>query len=383
VSAGTNVPRFDYNQTTLAPLGLLIEDARTNVIRNPRCEGAVPGTPGTMPTNWSAPATAPIAPQVVGSGTENGIPYVDVRFSGTTSGVTNLSILTEGTTVSAATVGQTWSASAYVRLVGGSLGSPVQPLQINIIERSAVGVNLASGVTILSPVPTGAALSSQRYRVTYTLVQATVAFVTTGLFIQYGAGEVVDFTIRVGAPQLELGPMITSNILPPVGAPAATTRAVDACTVPITMSGSVGTIYCQFMFPYSFTTAPSVGAKIDDGTGSANGLELRTANAHTVYASDAVINSTALVNINVATYGSVSAGATLKQAIAYSTGNSRAAGGGTLGTASTTAFSAGTFNRLVIGNNSTGNRTMNGYVQAVRLYSGIRLIDSNLQNITS
>ena len=43
---GADTPRF-----TGSAQRLLIEGQRTNSIRNPRCEGAVAGTPGTAPTN--------------------------------------------------------------------------------------------------------------------------------------------------------------------------------------------------------------------------------------------------------------------------------------------------------------------------------------------
>jgi len=51
-SAAIDAPRFDYNPSTLVAQGLLIEEARTNSIRNNTMVGAAAGTPGTNPTNW-------------------------------------------------------------------------------------------------------------------------------------------------------------------------------------------------------------------------------------------------------------------------------------------------------------------------------------------
>lgn len=46
--------------------------------------GAAAGTPGAMPINWSvAGLLNGITRSIVGTGTENGIPYVDIRFAGT------------------------------------------------------------------------------------------------------------------------------------------------------------------------------------------------------------------------------------------------------------------------------------------------------------
>src|SRR3954464_10592323 len=52
-AAATNVPRLDWDPVTLQPRGLLVEEARTNGIRNNSMTGAVVGTPGTLPTNWA------------------------------------------------------------------------------------------------------------------------------------------------------------------------------------------------------------------------------------------------------------------------------------------------------------------------------------------
>lgn len=48
-----DLPRFDYNPTTLAPVGLLVEAAATNLYTNSNLSGGVSGTPGTAPTGWT------------------------------------------------------------------------------------------------------------------------------------------------------------------------------------------------------------------------------------------------------------------------------------------------------------------------------------------
>jgi hypothetical protein len=73
-SFASNLPRIT-NQ------GLLVEEARTNSIRNNSMQGAVAGTPGTLPTNWSESRAAGLTQTVVGTGTQNGIDYIDIRLN--------------------------------------------------------------------------------------------------------------------------------------------------------------------------------------------------------------------------------------------------------------------------------------------------------------
>lgn len=58
-TAATNVPRFDNNPSSLAPLGLTLEQVSTNQIRNNTSVGAVVGVPGTnLVTNGTFTGTS-------------------------------------------------------------------------------------------------------------------------------------------------------------------------------------------------------------------------------------------------------------------------------------------------------------------------------------
>ena len=233
VQHGTDVPRFARDPATLASLGLLVEPSRTNGVRNPRGEGASAGTPGTPPTNWTVGAGSGIASSIVGTGTESGIPYLDVRFQGTATATANLTVVFEGPTTIAAVSGQAWTASGFVRLIAGAFGGTQQAPQWIIQEYNSGGSNLAQQVLVLSPAPTGAALATQRRPFTATLGNALTAFTSFLFFVQYGIGASCDFTLRIGLPQMELGGFATSPILPPAASPAASTRAADDLTLPL------------------------------------------------------------------------------------------------------------------------------------------------------
>jgi len=99
-TANNDVPRIDYNPTTLQPQGLLVEEQRTNSIRNSTAQGAVAGTPGTVPTNWLISSDANgIAREIIGTGVENGITYLDLKYSGTPTATAAFAAISEGTTI--------------------------------------------------------------------------------------------------------------------------------------------------------------------------------------------------------------------------------------------------------------------------------------------
>lgn len=154
-SAAGNTPRFDYGASPGAtPLGLLIEESRTNGIRNNTAAGGVAGTPGTLPTNWTVNGLGTLSYSVVGTGTESGLSYCDLRVYGTTS-TTSCYIEPEAVGIVAATQGQVWTLSSYVRIVSGST-SNITSFSLDIGE-TASGSYKTQGNKAFTP--TTAALS--------------------------------------------------------------------------------------------------------------------------------------------------------------------------------------------------------------------------------
>ena len=225
-SAGADVPRFDYNPATLAAQGLLIEEARTNSIRNNTMQGAVAGTPGTLPTNWSVfTALTGLTREVVGTGTENGITYIDIKLSGTPSAAGGYTIYQEAATGVAALSGQTWTISQYLKLQGGSL-TGISPVRLYFQENNSGGGYLTEQQTTIAN-PTSAALSTQRSSATRTLTNASTAFLSGGLTLGL-TGAAIDITLRIGLPQLEQGAFATS-VIPTTT--TALTRSADVASV--------------------------------------------------------------------------------------------------------------------------------------------------------
>jgi len=225
--ASSGVARIDYDPSSLALRGFLCEPSRTNQIRNNTATGAVAGTPGTAPTNWTVSAGS-ASVEIVGTGTENGIPYIDIRWFGS-GGESTFEQQFESPGFASAAVSQVWTGSAFLKLQAGSLtGFSIFGLRVyETPGTSNTTINFVSSVT-------NAALNQQRYAVTRTLENAGTT--ATHLRLAFTPPATAwDFTLRIGAPQLELSPFETSPILT---SGTALTRSGDRVTYNLNMTGS-------------------------------------------------------------------------------------------------------------------------------------------------
>jgi hypothetical protein len=200
-----------------------VEEARTNSIRNNTMVGAVAGTPGTLPTNWAIGGAAGLTSTVVGVGTLNGISYIDLQLVGTSSG-TFTTILFEPATQVAATNAQAWAISSYVSIVAGSVAGSSVSLTLNQINSGGSLLAQLVGADIASSLNSSLA----RFSFASTTNQATIAFVRPLLGLNYSSGVAIDFTLRIGLPQLEQGAFATSPILT---SSATATRAADVASI--------------------------------------------------------------------------------------------------------------------------------------------------------
>jgi hypothetical protein len=236
-----NVPRLDY------PLGgavngcaaLLVEPAATNSIRNNSMVGA--SAPNTLPTNWSN-AGSGLTRQSVVTGTLNGIPYVDIRISGTANNTFH-DVFWDASNIIAASVGQNWVASCYLQIIA----QPNPPVSYALAMREFNSGGGFLGV-FTGPALSISTTSFNRFSFTRALNQATVAFVHPSLFLTLVNGQTYDFTIRIGYPQMEIGSVATSVI-------PTTTQAITRGADVITKSGiasligqTEGTIYAELDF---------------------------------------------------------------------------------------------------------------------------------------
>lgn len=173
-----------------------------NLIRNSVMQGARAGTPGVLPDRWFTGASGGLAWQVVGVNVEAGMVYTEVRISGTTTAAAaSVVIFFDQTTGIPAAAGQQYTASVHLTRVAGSYPAIAQHY---IYEFSASSQINQFAETL--PASTPGTLADNRVSITRTLTQAATAFTLSGVYFQAPTiGTMVDFTIRIAAPQINLG----------------------------------------------------------------------------------------------------------------------------------------------------------------------------------
>ena len=163
---------------------------------------AVAGTPGTPPTGWLVNAASGLTSQIVGAGYDEGLPYLDVRISGTASALTYpyIAPMAENTSGAAAAAGQSWAGGMHIKLAAGSL-TGVAAVMVAVSSYTSGGAFVAAASSA-SVTPTTGSLKQQRVlRSAYTL-PATTAYAGLYAYLQVNNGSTVDVTLRVAFPTL-------------------------------------------------------------------------------------------------------------------------------------------------------------------------------------
>ena len=372
-SASNDVARFDFNPSTLAAQGLLIEESRTNSIRNNTMQGAVAGTPGTLPTNWGATSIG-LTREIVGTGTENGIAYIDVRVSGTTTGqFGNIRFEPDNNVV--ASSGQTWAASAYLKLVAGSFA--------NIASAGVVLYSFTSAPAFISSTQTTASVGATLTRFNHVgTMPATTGFVQPAVFFTTSgaSGQAVDFTLRIGLPQLEQGAFATS-VIPTTT--TALTRAADVASVNTLspwFNATEGTLFAEVVSTgYVLNTSFPIAASIDDGSNN---------NRITAFQGGSAVSATvnvrsASVSATIGDSGVDFSASVVKLAGAFSgTSVSVTANSGSVIAGTTNGMPSGLTTMRLGGTNSLYLNALNGHLRRITYYPR-RLSNAELVSITS
>lgn len=186
----------------------VLQSAPVNFIRNNTMQGAVAGTPGTLPTNWVVTSLGTLSQQIVGVGTISGVNYIDWRISGTSS-TSSVTLAFEPTTQIPALSGQAWTHSCFIARVAGSTTN-IAYGGLGIYERTSAGGFVAANN---APINSSNITTFARQIYSATLSGgATVANVQPLIVLSITSGAAIDITLRIGLPQLELGSSATEII---------------------------------------------------------------------------------------------------------------------------------------------------------------------------
>jgi hypothetical protein len=201
--------RSNDTATRVASNGL-IEKVRTNQVRNSTMVGA--SAPSTLPTNWTL-NSAGLTFTVIGTGTEDGLTYIEVNATGTASS-SNARIGFDSSTQILGATGQYWTNSFYFKKVSETAAPDNYAM--------AIFENTVAGTLVLANVGSLAATTSLA-RYSYTVLTsggATVARVQPFVRFSLSTLSSYDFTFRIAATQMETGDIATPYI-------ATTTAAVS------------------------------------------------------------------------------------------------------------------------------------------------------------
>lgn len=360
------------NVSRITNLGLKIEEARTNSIRNNSAQGAIVGVPGTLPTNWIQAANAGLQWNVAGTGTENGIDYVDMQLVGTSGGAGVSVLYFEGVTQIAASVGQVWTTSMFSRISAGSIGALT--FALGAVYYNSVPAVISDLVTAYAPLTTGI-LGNQRFSNSQTAPAATAS--TEPHIIVQDTGGPVNITLRIGWPQHELGTWATTPMKTTAG---AFTRSSDNVKVSCPTPAGGLTFYASAIFdaPVTFGANQFFGEISDGSTANRFGV-LRVLTAGN--------DSTTNTGGSVPSTGQVIAQNALTKVALSSIvgGNANEAMNGALATPSASAAGPVGLNIIALGQraDATGVVVLNGFLRRAGMSSTGALTGAQLQDITS
>jgi len=361
--------------------GALIEESRTNSIRNNTMTGAATGTPGTPPTNWVGPTytanQGTLATQITAISNQNGIAYIGLRLFGTPAGAGTMQLRFEANTQIVATQNQTWTGSVYESVIGGTTTN-ISSFSLSVRELGAAGAFIADFPVVFNPGNGLSTLGASRSGIAATLNNASTAFVSSLINISYSAAVATDVTIAVGWPQLELGSFATSPI-PTTN--AAVTRAVDlvkATNLPATI-GTSRTLFARFLDPPA--VASGATAILDMSTDGNNRDDLFVASATGKNASGNTLNAASnLGRVDSATPYVL--GQSAKAAYVTSPSSRFVVANGVVGGSSTNTGSP-PVSQILIGAQGGPTNYADTYIQQIQLWANQALTPAQLQVLTS
>jgi predicted phage tail protein len=168
---------------------------------NPWADGAVAGTPGTLPTNWTVTGVSGVSREIIGNGVENGIPYLEIRIYATSPAGNNYAINPlPSTTYCVAAQNEAWTFEVGLRIVAGST-TGLNYIRLWMAEYNDAGTLQTQGGTSSFM---GSLSGSSIYWASYTrtLSDPDTTRVSPHLHVATTTSTACDITLRVYFPHL-------------------------------------------------------------------------------------------------------------------------------------------------------------------------------------
>lgn len=205
--------------------------------------------------------------EVVGSGTELGMRYVDVKISGTNADPVNAGaqvIAFNAFDNCVASSGQTWTSSASIRLVDGSLTN-VSNVYLATQGRATDTLSIQANSKTFTPTST-----YQRVVSTMAMTNPLVTRVSPDLTVLAAPGSTVNLTLRIAAPQLERSANATQYV--PTTGTAVPNEGVYTASIFAKANGrskfalQIGIIYAEFNLESQTTFISPGGSPLDSAS---------------------------------------------------------------------------------------------------------------------
>lgn len=364
-TASTNAPRFDYDPSTLALKGLLIEEQRTNLLLRS----------GDLSSTWTALRASIGAATTAPDGTTSAQKIVEDTTA------TNTHIVSQTLSLSLATA---YTFSVFVKAAERSaIRLRVTTSTDSFIGDFDIAGNVVSGTSVAGTgTVSGATISAVRngwYKVTLSGQLAAGTSPQVDFFIRNSTGTTFPSYTGDGASglyiwgaQLEAGTFATSYIATTT---AQATRAADQPligTLSPWQNASAGTFVVEAIT--GSLNANATLFSLTDGTGS---------NRIALLASSPVSNRVRAGGntYDAAATGTITAGTAFKAALAFQANDiSQVVNGGAASTSATAVLPA--VNKLFVGANETGAPAGQLWVRAIK-YFPTRLSNATLQSMTT
>jgi len=357
--ANPNTPRFDYNPSTLAAQGFLIEEARTNLLLQ-----SANFTTTWGQTNVTITANTTASPD----GGTNGDTLL-INSAGASTGQTSQSF-TAGSTITFSVFAKK-NASNFLRVELGNLVS----CWWNLNTGQTASNNAGSGNVLFSS-KSIQAISNGWYRCVLTVTTSTVTTLLAGLYATDtdGNSSSINSSIFLWGAQLEAGAFPTRYIPTTTTALTRSTDVASVNTLSPWFNAAEGTVYAECVLN-AFATTQQAAWRIDDTTDNERMFVRRNGSTVQYVGIDGGVTQWSLNTGNTVTVGTP-----FKHAAAYKVNDIASAfNGGNILTATTATLPTVTLMRL---GGENGGSYLNGYLRRFSYYP-VRLTNAQLQNLTA